>query len=80
LNSREKLGKTVKDGIGFDDAGEGRERATAFYAFTPVALLPIGARLIWANDTIHIALGIMTVTYAAALSFFARPINTATRR
>lgn len=49
----------------------------AFYAFTPVSLLPIGAVLIWANDTIHITLGIMTVTYAAALGFFARPINKA---
>lgn len=49
----------------------------AFYAFLPISLLPIGARLMFENDSIHLMLGITTTTYAAALSFFARPINKA---
>ena len=49
----------------------------AFYAFLPVAMLPIGAMLIQVNDPIRIALGIMTFAYAAALSIFARTINRA---
>jgi signal transduction histidine kinase/CheY-like chemotaxis protein len=47
----------------------------AFHAFLPVSLLPIGVTMIFGGDRIHIALGIMTITYVAGLTFFARILN-----
>lgn len=47
----------------------------AFYAYFPVSMLPISVALIQLNDPIHIALGVMTITYVAVLSFFGRTIN-----
>ncbi|HKW37636.1 MAG TPA: hybrid sensor histidine kinase/response regulator [Burkholderiales bacterium] len=47
----------------------------AFYAFLPISLVPIGARLILMNTPTHIALGIMTFAYVLALTFFGRTIS-----
>jgi len=47
----------------------------AFYIFLPIALFPIGVRLVQVNDPIHVALGVMTFAYLGALSFFGRTIN-----
>ncbi|HEY9198591.1 MAG TPA: ATP-binding protein [Gammaproteobacteria bacterium] len=47
----------------------------AFYAYFPVSMLPISAELFGAGDSIHLALGIMTLAYVGALSFFGHNIN-----
>ena len=49
----------------------------AFYAFLPVSLLPISVVLFRENEPIYIALGVMTIAYVAALSFFGRTLNRA---
>lgn len=51
----------------------------AFYVFLPTALIPIGIMLIQRHESVHVALGIMTFTYVAALSFYGRGINRALR-
>lgn len=51
----------------------------AFYVFLPATLLPIGVMLIQRHESVHVALGIMTFTYVAALSFYGRGINRALR-
>jgi signal transduction histidine kinase/CheY-like chemotaxis protein len=47
----------------------------AFYAYILPSLAPASAMLLMVVDPIHTALGVLTVAYVTALSFFARNIN-----
>jgi signal transduction histidine kinase/CheY-like chemotaxis protein len=47
----------------------------AFYAFFPVSMLPSSLVLFLRDDPIHTALGVMTLVYVGALSYFAHNIN-----
>jgi signal transduction histidine kinase/CheY-like chemotaxis protein len=47
----------------------------AYFAFAPLALLPITIKLLLFGDSIHITLGIVTLIYLAALTFFNIKIN-----
>lgn len=47
----------------------------AFYSYFPITMLPIGLIFLFKNDPIHISLGIMTLIYIVALTYFAHKIN-----
>jgi signal transduction histidine kinase/CheY-like chemotaxis protein len=47
----------------------------AYFAFAPLALLPITVNLFIFGDSIHITLGSLTLIYLAALTFFNIKIN-----
>lgn len=47
----------------------------AFLAYFPVTLLPVSVRLIATEQPVTIGLGVMTLVYVAALTFFARNIS-----
>jgi signal transduction histidine kinase/CheY-like chemotaxis protein len=47
----------------------------ALYAFLPTAVLPASFEFFRIGDSIHIALGLMTFVYIAALMYFGRMIN-----
>lgn len=47
----------------------------AFLVFFPTSMLPIGVRLFMVGDPIHVALGVMSLAYVIALSYFALAIN-----
>jgi signal transduction histidine kinase len=52
----------------------------AFYAFLPLVFLPGGIVLLLADDSIHVALGVMTVAFLVGLGLFARATNRALGR
>jgi signal transduction histidine kinase/CheY-like chemotaxis protein len=47
----------------------------AYFAFAPLALLPITINLFFIGDSIHITLGAVTLVYLAAMTFFNIKIN-----
>jgi signal transduction histidine kinase len=47
----------------------------AFYAYFPVSMLPIGLVLLDSHQPLNVGLGLMTLAYIAALSFFAHNIS-----
>lgn len=47
----------------------------AFFAYLPTSFFPISVKLFLMGDTIHLALGAMTVAYVVALSYFGLNIN-----
>lgn len=47
----------------------------AFVAYFPLSMLPVALRLVMTEQPVTIGLGLMTLAYVAALSFFARNIS-----
>jgi signal transduction histidine kinase/CheY-like chemotaxis protein len=47
----------------------------AFVAYFPLSLLPVALRLVMTEQPVTIGLGLMTLAYVAALTFFARNIS-----
>jgi signal transduction histidine kinase/ActR/RegA family two-component response regulator len=47
----------------------------AFYAYLLPSLLPVGVMLILVADPMHTALGVMSLAYITALTFFAHNVN-----
>lgn len=47
----------------------------AFFAYFPTSMIPICVKLISIDDPIHLSLGIMTLAYIVALSYFGININ-----
>jgi signal transduction histidine kinase/CheY-like chemotaxis protein len=47
----------------------------AFLAYFPISMLPVAIRLLWSDEPVHIGLGLMTLAYISALTFFAHSIS-----
>jgi signal transduction histidine kinase len=47
----------------------------AFYAYFPVSMIPIAFKLMFDGGSIQLSLGLMTIVYILALSYFGRDIN-----
>jgi len=47
----------------------------AFYAYFPISMLPIAFRLMFDGGSIELSLGLMTLVYTLALSYFGKNIN-----
>ena len=47
----------------------------AFLAYFPISILPVVIRLLWSGQPVPIGLGLMTLGYISALSFFAHNIS-----
>ena len=47
----------------------------AFFAYFPVSMLPVAIVLFMQGDSIHLALGVMTIAYIIAISYFGINLN-----